>query len=149
MNEAFIVRPGEGRHIDLGNFDALVLASPAQTSGEFMPLQLHREPPDFGPPLYLHRDAAEAFYVLQGESSCMWRTDNSCARPAPSSTCPGSRHTSSRWLRPCPARSSISFSPAAMLGFLRSWPRHEYAESERHKAASSLTALGQPLFGVP
>ncbi len=25
------------------------------------------EPPDFGPPLHTHHDAAEAFYVLQGE----------------------------------------------------------------------------------
>jgi hypothetical protein len=35
MNEAFIVGPGERRLLDLGNFGALVLATAAQTSGEF------------------------------------------------------------------------------------------------------------------
>jgi mannose-6-phosphate isomerase-like protein (cupin superfamily) len=67
MSEAFIVPPGEGRHLDLGNFEAVVLATSAQTSGEFTLLQTQSEPPEFGPPLHLHRDAAEAFYVLEGE----------------------------------------------------------------------------------
>jgi mannose-6-phosphate isomerase-like protein (cupin superfamily) len=67
MSEAFIVPPGEGRHLDLGNFEAVVLATSAQTSGAFTLLQTQSEPPEFGPPLHLHRDAAEAFYVLEGE----------------------------------------------------------------------------------
>ena len=53
-DERFVVGPGEGRHLDLGNFEALVLATAPQTSGEFTLLQLQREPPDFGPPLHLH-----------------------------------------------------------------------------------------------
>jgi hypothetical protein len=48
MNEAFIVGSGEGRHLDLGNFEALVLASAAQTSSEFTLLQVQGEPPEFG-----------------------------------------------------------------------------------------------------
>src|SRR5215218_11356642 len=67
MSEAFIVGPDEGRRLDLGNFEALVLATAAQTSSEFTLLQVQGEPPDFGPPLHLHRDTAEAFYVLEGE----------------------------------------------------------------------------------
>jgi hypothetical protein len=67
MSEPFIVGPGEGRLLDLGNFEALVLTTAPQTFGEFTLLQLQREPPDFGPPLHLHRDTAEAFYVLEGE----------------------------------------------------------------------------------
>jgi mannose-6-phosphate isomerase-like protein (cupin superfamily) len=67
MNEAFIVQPGEGRRLALGNFEALVLATAPQTSSEFTLLQVQGEPPDFGPPLHLHRGAAEAFYVLEGE----------------------------------------------------------------------------------
>jgi mannose-6-phosphate isomerase-like protein (cupin superfamily) len=63
--ERFVVGPGEGRHLDLGNFEALATAR--QTSGEFTLLQLQREPPDFGPPLHLHHHTAEAFYVLEGE----------------------------------------------------------------------------------
>src|SRR5207248_2038742 len=36
------------------------------TCGAFSLLEAD-EPPDFGPPLHIHRDAAEAFYVLEGE----------------------------------------------------------------------------------
>lgn len=67
MSEAFIVPPGGGRHLDLGNFHVEVLATSAQTSGEFSLLQTQSEPPQFGPPLHRHRDAAEAFFVLEGE----------------------------------------------------------------------------------
>ena len=67
MNEAFIVLPGVGRRLDLGNFEALVLATAARTSSEYTLLQVQGEPPDFAPPLHLHRDTAEAFYVLEGE----------------------------------------------------------------------------------
>src|SRR5918998_5058132 len=67
MSEAFVVPPGQGRHLDLGNFEALVLATSTQTSGQFTLLQTQSEPPEFGPPLHLHRDAAEAFFVLEGE----------------------------------------------------------------------------------
>lgn len=62
----FIVRPGEGRHIDLGGFAMSVKATSAQTAGAFSLLEA-TEPPGFGPPLHVHRDAAEAFYVLEGE----------------------------------------------------------------------------------
>ena len=67
MSGAFVVPPGTGRLLDLGNFQAVVLASADQTSSEFTLVQTQKEPPDFGPPLHLHRDAAEAFYVLEGE----------------------------------------------------------------------------------
>ena len=35
MSEAFIVLPGQGRRLDLGNFEAVVLATAAQTDGQF------------------------------------------------------------------------------------------------------------------
>lgn len=57
---------GEGRLLDLGNFEAVVLADASATSEAFSVLQTQGEPPGFGPPLHVHRDAAEAFYVLEG-----------------------------------------------------------------------------------
>ena len=63
---AFVLRPGEGRSIDLGGFQMSVKASIEETDGAFSLLEA-TEPPDFGPPLHTHRDAAEAFYVLEGE----------------------------------------------------------------------------------
>lgn len=62
----FILQPGEGRSIDLGNFQMTVKATSEETDGAFSLLEAE-EPPDFGPPLHIHRDAAEAFYVLAGE----------------------------------------------------------------------------------
>ena len=39
------------------------------------------EPPGFGPPMHIHRDAAEAFYVLAGEYNIFVR-DEEYACPA-------------------------------------------------------------------
>ena len=70
MNEkpgaAFVLRPGEGRPIDLGGFRMSVKATHSDTNGAFSLLEA-QEPPGFGPPLHIHHDAAEAFYVLEGE----------------------------------------------------------------------------------
>jgi mannose-6-phosphate isomerase-like protein (cupin superfamily) len=63
---AFVLRPGDGRSIDLGNFRMSVKATDEDTTGAFTLLEAD-EPADFGPPLHVHRDAAEAFYVLAGE----------------------------------------------------------------------------------
>ena len=43
-----------------------VKATQEETGGAFSLLEAD-EPPDFGPPLHTHHDAAEAFYVLEGE----------------------------------------------------------------------------------
>jgi hypothetical protein len=43
-----------------------VKAASEDTAGGFSLLEAV-EPPGFGPPLHIHRDAAEAFYVLEGE----------------------------------------------------------------------------------
>lgn len=62
----FVLQPGEGRPIDFGNFSMTVKATAEHTSGAFTLLEA-AEPPNFGPPLHIHQDAAEAFYVLKGE----------------------------------------------------------------------------------
>ena len=64
--KAFVLGPGEGRRIDLGVFGMTVKAGPAETAGVVSVLEAE-EPPGFGPPLHVHRDADEAFYVLEGE----------------------------------------------------------------------------------
>ena len=43
-----------------------VKATADDTNGAFSLLEA-QEPAGFGPPLHIHRDAAEAFYVLEGE----------------------------------------------------------------------------------
>ena len=65
-DQSFVLQPGDGRAIDLGNFLMHVKASAESTNGAFTLLEA-TEPPNFGPPMHIHRDAAEAFYVLEGE----------------------------------------------------------------------------------
>jgi mannose-6-phosphate isomerase-like protein (cupin superfamily) len=66
MSAPFIVLPGQGEVLDLGNFEAIILAGGADTSDAFTLLQTQNEPADFGPPMHIHHDAAEAFFVLEG-----------------------------------------------------------------------------------
>ncbi|CAN5732260.1 hypothetical protein BH18ACT17_BH18ACT17_04240 [soil metagenome] len=66
VRDGYVLQPGEGRLIDLGGFSMSVKATDDQTDGAFTLLEAD-EPPDFGPPLHIHHDAAEAFYVLEGE----------------------------------------------------------------------------------
>lgn len=65
-SRAFVLRPGQGRDIDLGNFHMSLKASGDDTAQALSLLEAE-EPPNFGPPMHIHRDAAEAFYVLSGE----------------------------------------------------------------------------------
>ncbi|HEY5872791.1 MAG TPA: cupin domain-containing protein, partial [Gaiellaceae bacterium] len=66
VGDAFVVAPGEGRPIELGAFGMTLKASSDETNGLFSVLEAD-EPPGFGPPIHIHHDAAEAFYVLEGE----------------------------------------------------------------------------------
>jgi mannose-6-phosphate isomerase-like protein (cupin superfamily) len=65
-SEPIVLRPNEGRNIDLGGFSMTVKASEDVTARAFTLLEA-TEPPDFGPPMHIHHNAAEAFYVLEGE----------------------------------------------------------------------------------
>lgn len=61
-----VLLPGAGRSIDLGNFAMSVKVGGAETGGVFTLLEAS-EPPNFGPPMHIHHDCAEAFFVLEGE----------------------------------------------------------------------------------
>ena len=65
-NGAFVLRPGEGRTIPLGSF-AMSLKADGGASGDALTLLEAAEPAGFGPPLHIHHDCAEAFYVLERE----------------------------------------------------------------------------------
>jgi quercetin dioxygenase-like cupin family protein len=66
MSGPYVLQPGEGRSIDLGGFMMTVKAEGEATGVAFSLLEAE-EPPGFGPPMHIHHDAAEAFYVLGGE----------------------------------------------------------------------------------
>jgi mannose-6-phosphate isomerase-like protein (cupin superfamily) len=110
-----ILRPGEGRTIDLGNFQMSVKAAAEQTNGAFTLLEAD-EPPRFGPPMHVHRDASEAFYVLAGEY-IIFLGDEEYPCPAgsfifiPAGVQHGFR------VGAVPSRKLNLYSPAAMIGY--------------------------------
>ena len=64
--KGFVLRPGDGRKINVGGFEMSIKATSQETDSTFSLLEAD-EPPNFGPPLHIHTDAAEAFYILEGE----------------------------------------------------------------------------------
>ena len=114
-NGVIVLRPGEGRSIDLGNFRMSVKASAEETDHAFTLLEAD-EPPGFGPPMHIHREAAEAFYVVAGEYIIFVR-DEELACPAgsfiyiPAGVPHGFRVGS------VPSRKLNLYTPAAMIGY--------------------------------
>jgi mannose-6-phosphate isomerase-like protein (cupin superfamily) len=117
MANAFIIPPGKGRLLDLGNFQAAVLASADQTSSEFTLMQTQNEPPDFGPPLHLHRDAAEAFYVLEGEYLMYIEGHQERCPPGTFVYVPRNTPHTFKVVSEGPGTKLNLFSPAAMVGY--------------------------------
>ena len=67
-----ILRPAEGRSIHLGNFAMTVKATAEETDGAFTLFEAD-EPPGFGPPMHIHHETAEAFYVVAGDEEFVCR----------------------------------------------------------------------------
>ena len=61
-----VLLPGEARTIDIGGFTVVVHADSAETGSAFSLIETAEGTPG-GPPLHVHRDAAESFYVIEGE----------------------------------------------------------------------------------
>jgi mannose-6-phosphate isomerase-like protein (cupin superfamily) len=114
-DQAFVLGPGEGRSIDLGVFGMTVKATADETDGAFSLLEAD-EPPDFGPPIHVHHDAAEAFYVLEGEY-LMFLDDREVRCPAGSFVYipVGMRHGFR--VGAAPSRKLNFYFPAAMIGY--------------------------------
>ena len=99
---AIVLRPGEGRAIDLGGFQMSVKATKEETDGAFSLLEA-TEPPDFGPPytrtttllkLSTSSRASTSFLSMVGSSSAL-RDPSFSSQPA------------------CPTVSALDAQPAA------------------------------------
>ena len=112
---AIVLRPGEGRAVDLGNFAMSVKATADETGGAFSLLEA-TEPAGFGPPMHIHHDAAEAFYVLAGEY-IIFLDDREVLCPAGSFIFipAGLRHGFR--VGGVPSRKLNLYTPAAMVGY--------------------------------
>ena len=110
-----VLRPGEGRSIDLGNFEMVVKATGADSGGSFSLLEAN-EPPNFGPPIHVHRDCAEAFYVLDGEYR-IFIEDEEHRCPAGSFVLIPSGLTHGFRVGDVPSRKLNIYVPAEMIGY--------------------------------
>jgi mannose-6-phosphate isomerase-like protein (cupin superfamily) len=110
-----VVGPREGRFIDLGEFGMTVKAGANETAGAVSVLEAD-EPPGFGPPIHVHHNAAEAFYVLEGEY-IMYLEDREVVCPAGSFIYipQGIRHGFK--VGNVPSRKLNFYFPAAMIGY--------------------------------
>ncbi len=111
----FVLRPGEGRTIDMGNFRMSLKASGEDTEQALSLLEAD-EPPHFGPPMHIHHDAAEAFYVISGEYRIFINDDeHSCPAGSfvyiPAGVPHGFR------VGAVPSRKLNIYTPAAMVGY--------------------------------
>jgi mannose-6-phosphate isomerase-like protein (cupin superfamily) len=115
VGEGFVLQPGEGRTIDLGESSISVKATDEQTHGLFTLLETDG-PPHSGPPLHIHHGIAEAFYVLEGEYITFIRDTETCC-PAgsfifiPAETPHGFR------VRRVASRKLNLYLPASMVGY--------------------------------
>jgi mannose-6-phosphate isomerase-like protein (cupin superfamily) len=112
---AYVLRPNEGRAIDLGNFAMVLKAGTDDTGGGFTLLEA-AEPPGFGPPMHIHHDADEAFYVLAGEYIIV-SEDREVRCPAGSFVYipTGTRHGFR--VGDVPSRKLNLYAPGAMVGY--------------------------------
>ncbi|GAC1611888.1 MAG: cupin domain-containing protein [Mycobacteriales bacterium] len=113
--DAFVQLPHEARVLGMGPFRMLVRADGSRTEGCFALLEAD-EPPDFGPPIHIHDDAAEAFYVLEGEYRIFIGVDEHIC-PAGSFVYipPGVEHGFR--VGRVQSRKLVIFQPAAMVGY--------------------------------
>lgn len=117
MDPGFVVLPDQGRLLDLGTFQAVVLAAGDQTSGDLTVLQTQSEPAGFGPPLHLHRDAAEVFFVLEGEYLMFMDKEQHLCPPGAFVYVPRGMPHTFKVSSEGPGRKLNLFTPAAMIGF--------------------------------
>ena len=143
MTQPFVVGPGEGQFLDLGNFAGVVLARPEQTDGAYSLIRTQDEPPGFGPPMHRHLDAAEAFFVLEGEY-LMHLEDRRQRCPAGSfvHVPRGVAHTFTV-VSDVPGRKLNLFTPAAMLGFFEDLAAAEAAGTPTPEELDAIAARHQ------
>ena len=112
---AVVLAPGHGRSIDLGNFAMVVKASSDETASAFSLLEA-AEPPGFGPPLHIHDDTDEAFYVLAGEDT-LFLGDDETRCPAGSFVYVPAGLVHGFRVGSVPSRKLNLYTPAAMGGY--------------------------------
>ncbi len=137
VSEPFVILPGQGRALDMGSFAVSVLADGAATSGGFAVLETRGEGTGFGPPMHIHRDAAEAFYVLEGTYQMYFENRQELAPAGTFVYVPQHAPHTFKLVSEGYGRKLNIFSPAAMVGFFE-----QLSEAES-RGEATLELLGQ------
>ena len=111
----FVLQPGEGRDIDMGNFRMSLKASGEDTAQAFSLLEAE-EPANFGPPMHIHHDAAEAFYVVSGEYRIFIRDEEHVCPAGSFIYIPAGAPHGFR-VGAAPSRKLNIYAPTAMVGY--------------------------------
>lgn len=142
--ERSIHRPtSDGRRLDLGGFEAVVLATSAQTSGDFSLLRTQNEPTGFSPSLHVHRDAAEAFYVLEGDYLVHIEDRQQLCPPGTFVYVPQDMPHTFRVVSAGPGKKLNLFSPAAMVGYFEELASAEAAGTVTPELLGTVAARHQ------
>jgi mannose-6-phosphate isomerase-like protein (cupin superfamily) len=116
LGGATVVLPGSARRIDLGGFDVLVHADDATTDGAFSLIETREAEAGLGPPLHVHRDCSESFFVLAGRYAMQVDgTDFVCPEGSFVFIPRGLQHTFQS-LEPASRKLNL-YSPAGMVGY--------------------------------
>ncbi|MEX2547485.1 MAG: cupin domain-containing protein [Chloroflexota bacterium] len=111
-----VLFPGEGRHIVMGGFDVAVLATAESTGGAYALLETSEPTTKGGPPLHIHRDAAESFYVVAGAYSMHLAGQDYHCPPGSYVYVPAGMAHTFRVLEAGSKKLNL-FTPAAMVGY--------------------------------
>jgi mannose-6-phosphate isomerase-like protein (cupin superfamily) len=111
-----VLVPGEGRQVVMGGFDIVVLATAESTSGAYSLLETSEPTPKGGPPLHIHHDAAESFYVVAGAYSMHLDGKDFHCPPGSYVYVPAGMAHTFRVLE-AGSRKLNLFTPAAMVGY--------------------------------
>jgi quercetin dioxygenase-like cupin family protein len=129
--------PGEGQAIPLGDAGVVTLkAVGAETNGTMAVYEFATPPATAGPPLHLHRNWDEAFYVLEGEMTFLIDGETSTAPAGSFIYIPqGILHTF--WnASAAPAKQLTIFTPAGIEHYFAAVTRVMAAGAEETLAAA-------------
>ena len=147
--DSYALGPGEGRQIDLGDGFAVAVKADEHRTGGVVSVLETEEPPSFGPPMHVHHDCAEAFYVLEGDY-VMYLDEREVVCPAGSFIFipQGARH--SFRTGDAPSRKLNFYFPASMIGYFddlaSALEREDVTEAELAEiaAAHAMEIVGPP-----
>ncbi len=116
-NRGFVLRPGESRAVDLVGGISLK-ASGEDTGAAFSLLETSDDADSGGPPMHVHRDAAESFYILEGEYA-IFLDDQEFSCPAGSFVFIPAGIPHGLRVGKVTSRKLNLYTPAAMVGYFR------------------------------